>query len=292
MTSSCTATARTTACASSISARTAATVSSLPTTRSKTGTEEDRGSGPLFAGLYRNSKNISLTPEGKKLYNYIEEAHNILINGEKMLLDSSSLITGELAIGAPTHIAGFYLLDVIQKFKNSYPNIKIKLYSRSTREMVEMLNDNVLDLIVDNLPIDNEKNKFEIIKLTTVNSCFAYSPNYSSVNKQSITNEDRFILPNEYTVTRKAVNKYLKKYNINVNCNYEVSTTEITLQMVLRGMGIGYFLEPSIKEELKNGTLIKLNNYTNLPTIELGYAYNNTFLSAPAQKFVEMLKGN
>ena len=81
-----------------------------------------------------------------------------------------------------------------------------------------------------------------------------------------------------------------ERYNIDINCGYEVSTTETTLQMVLNGMGIGYFLEPSIKEYLDNGKLIKLDKYKDLPTIELGYAYNKRFLSTPAQRFIDIME--
>jgi len=244
--------------------------------------------------LYRDSKKLTLTPEGKKLYNYIEDAHNILIRGEKCLLDSSSLIVGELSIGVPTQIANFYLVDLVSKFKEQYPNVKIKLYSRSTKEMVEMLNDNVLDLIVDNLPIDDEQDRFEVHTIGKVESCFAFANTYKRKNSSTIDiSEELFILPNQYTVTRKSINEYLKNRGIeNVNCAYEASTTETTLTMVLRGMGIGYFFKPSISEYVKRGELIILEEYDNLPTIELGYAYNKKFVSAATKKFIEIIEGN
>ena len=242
--------------------------------------------------FYRNSKNISLTPEGKKLYKFIEDAHNVLISGEKMLLDSSSLMSGELSIGAPTHVANFYLIELMNKFKKRYPNIVLKIFSRSTKEMVEMLNDNILDLIVDNLPIDNEEDKLDVVSISNISACFAYSPDYTLSGGEDITSDDNFILPNPYTVTRKTINSYLKRYNVDINCGFEVSTTETTLAMVLKGMGIGYFLEPSIKEYLDNGKLIKLEKYKDLPTIELGYAYNKRFLSTPAQRFIEIMEEN
>lgn len=244
--------------------------------------------------LYRDSKKLTLTPEGKKLYNYIEDAHNILIRGEKCLLDSSSLIMGELSIGVPTQIANFYLVDLIRQFKDQYPKIKVKIYSRSTKEMVEMLNDNVLDLIVDNLPIDDDQEKFEVNSIGKVESCLAFAKTYKRKNNNKINiSEESFILPNQYTVTRKSINEYFKTRGIDeVNCSYEVSTTETTLNMVLKGMGIGYFFKPSIKEFVDRGDLIILDEYDNLPTIELGYAYNKKFVSTATKKFIGIIEGN
>jgi len=241
--------------------------------------------------LYRDNKKITLTPEGKRLYSYIEAAHDLLICGEKSLLDSSSLVAGELSIGVPTQIANFYLVDLIKKFKSQYPNIMIKIFSRSTKEMISMLNDNIIDLIVDNLPIDNVDQKFVINSIKKVESCLAYSPNYKKKNKNELDlSEEILILPNQYTVTRKAINNYFKNKGVdNIRCEYEVSTTETTLNMVLKGMGIGYFFRPSIEEYIANGQLKIIEEYKDLPTIELGCAYNKKFLSTATKKFIELI---
>ena len=241
--------------------------------------------------LYRNNKTISLTPEGKKLFKFIENAHNTLVCGEKMATDSISLISGELSIGAPTHISNFYLIDLIKIFNRKFPNIKIKLYSRSTKELVEMLNDNILDLIIDNLPLSDKQENLIVKTIKDIEVCFAYNPTYISLKHDDIK-ATKFIMPNTYTHTRQILDSVLEKNNINFNCCYEVSTTETTLEMVLNGMGIGYFFYPSIKSYIENETLIKVNLSFPIPKIQIGYAYNKNFLSSAAQKFIELMEEN
>lgn len=240
--------------------------------------------------IYRNSKSIFPTLEGKKLYQFIDKAHNILICGEKSMNDSSALVEGEISIGVPTHIANFLLLKSLKNFNSKYPNIKINVFSRSTREMVNMLNDNTLDLIIDSYPFNDIKDGIVVKHLTEVKTCLAYSPDYFN-EKESIISKV-FILPNQYTETRKTINAYLEQNDLQLGKVIEASTTELTLSLTLAKMGIGYFFEPSIIKELECGLLKKLKLIHQLPSITIGYAYNNYYVNYATQTFINMLENN
>ncbi len=49
--------------------------------------------------------------------------------GEKLIVQKSDLATGEIAIGCPSHLTTFYLMDYIEKAKTDYPDLKINLIS-------------------------------------------------------------------------------------------------------------------------------------------------------------------
>lgn len=238
--------------------------------------------------IYRNSKSVYPTLEGKKLYQFIDRAHNILICGEKSMHDCAALIEGKISIGVPTHIANFLVLEPLKIFNNRYPNIKINIFSRSTKEMVNMLNDNTLDLIIDSYPITGIKEGIVVKHLTTTKTCLAYSPSYYNEN-ESISNKV-FILPNLYTKTRSSINEYLEQNELKVDNIMEVSTTELTLSLTLSQMGIGYFFEPSISTELKCGVLKKFNLIQPLPSINIGYAYNEYYVNYATQTFINLLE--
>lgn len=240
--------------------------------------------------IYRNSKSIFPTLEGKKLYQFIDRAHNMLICGEKSMYDCSALVEGEISIGVPTHIANFLLLKPLKIFNTKYPNIKINIFSRSTREMVNMLNDNTIDLIIDSYPFNGIKDGIIIKHLTKAKTCLAYSPDYFNGN-ESMTDKV-FILPNQYTETRKTINSYLEQNNLQLDKVMEASTTELTLSLTLAKMGIGYFFEPSISEEVKCGLLKKLKLVHQLPSINIGYAYNDYYVNYATQTFINLLESN
>lgn len=241
--------------------------------------------------IYRNSKTIYPTQEGKKLYQFIEKAHNIMICGEKSMYDSSALIEGEISIGVPTHIANFLLLKPLKIFNKKYPNIKINIFSRSTKEMINMLNDNTIDLIIDSYPFDNIKDDIIVKHLTKAKTCLAYNPKYFNEENEDI-DKKTFILPNQYTETRKTINSYLEQNNLKLYNVMEASTTELTLSLTLSNMGIGYFFESSIFEELSCKQLKKLKLTHPLPSIRIGYAYNNNYISYATQTLIKLLEND
>lgn len=80
-----------------------------------------------------------MTPEAEELLSYIEESLNVLKNGERKISDIIQLKRGALAIGIPSHIGVFLLTGIIKKFSRKYPNIKIEVICKSTKELFKLL---------------------------------------------------------------------------------------------------------------------------------------------------------
>ncbi len=235
--------------------------------------------------IIRNNKSIDLTPEGEKLYKFLEEAHNILVCGEKATFETSSLINTSLAIGVPTHIAKYFLIPIFEKFKDDHPSVSISVISRSTQEMVNQLLDNGLDLIIDSFPIADDNNNVVVKSLGKVETCFVGTP------KALKTKQKSYILPNKYTATRHSIDAIFGEHYFDGLCSYEISTTEITLELVLKSKGIGFFLKPSIQNYLDEGTLQELwIENKRMPETEFGYAYNKKYLSATTKKFIKYME--
>ena len=134
--------------------------------------------------FYRYSNGIELTKEGNMLYNELCKMVFYLEASEKYISASKELLIGDLTIGCPSHIASFYLLDFIDKFKNDYPKINIKVVSYSTSNLVNELNHHRIDFIIDSFPIDINDNC--IMKpLKSFDTVFIVGNNYK-VNKYRI----------------------------------------------------------------------------------------------------------
>ena len=235
--------------------------------------------------LIRNNKTIDLTPEGEKLYKFLEEAHNNLVCGERNALEASSLLNTTLAIGVPTHIAKYYLIPVLEKFKNDHPTVSVSVISRSTQEMVNQMLDNALDLIIDTFPIANDNNNVIVKSLGMVETCFAGTPEAINAEQRS------YILPNKYTATRHSIDALLGEHYFDNMCSYEISTTEISLELVLRGKEIGFFLKPSVQSLLDDKILQELwVENKEMPVTEYGYAYNKKYLSTTTKKFIKYME--
>ncbi|MEI2400806.1 LysR family transcriptional regulator, partial [Paenibacillus phytohabitans] len=70
----------------------------------------------------RTPKGVTLTNEGKLLFEYVHSAMNLLNVGEEMILEFKNLTKGELRIGVGDTISKYFLLSYLEIFHTEYPN--------------------------------------------------------------------------------------------------------------------------------------------------------------------------
>ncbi len=168
-----------------------------------------------YSLFYRNSKGIEPTLEAKELYNYISTAFNILNDAEEHIKNLNSLNIGCIRIGTPSHIGIFYLSEFIADFRKIYPGIKFEIISKSTADMVEMLETRNLDIIVDTLPINSQKNVTKIT-LSKLYNCFAYNKNIlKDINIKKVEDLKNYplILPSATSSIRLKLDEYIESQN-------------------------------------------------------------------------------
>lgn len=242
----------------------------------------------------RTAKGTELTIDGEKLLFYVEGAFNMINAGCKTVKDSENMISGEIRVGVPTHIGIFLLLKYIQKFIEKYPGIKFTIVNRATSEMVDMLEKRNLDFIVDSYPIDSNRKDIVLYKLIEVSNCFVGNEKYKNIVNEGIINiEDiqkyPLLLPPKITSTRKALESKLKDRIDNLEAIIDVPTTEVMLELVKKGLGIGYFTKESVQKYIDSGRLYEIPVDVELPKIDICIAYVDNFLANAPKKFIEML---
>ncbi len=242
--------------------------------------------------FYRNAKGVTLTPEGENLYYYIKNAYDYIYLGEQSIKESKEMISGNVRIGVPTHIGTSYLANKIERFHKKYPNIKFCIQNRSTTDMVYMLEKHQLDFIIDCFPIC--KNNLDLVtkKLISLNTAFVGETDFvdkfgNEVIKKENINEIPLILPNESASTRQKINEVFEQYNIKLNPIMEISTTEMTLKMIRRNIGIGWLIEDTVAEKLEKNRMKKVKVDIELPKIDIGIAYIENFVTYAPDRFIK-----
>lgn len=242
----------------------------------------------------RTAKGTELTIDGEKPLFYVEGAFNMINAGCKTVKDSENMISGEIRVGVPTHIGIFLLSKYIQKFIEKYPGIKFTIVNRATSEMVDMLEKRNLDFIVDSYPIDSNRKDIVLYKLIEVSNCFVGNEKYKNIVNEGIINiEDiqkyPLLLPPKITSTRKALESKLKDRIDNLEAIIDVPTTEVMLELVKKGLGIGYFTKESVQKYIDSGRLYEIPVDVELPKTDICIAYVDNFLANAPKKFIEML---
>lgn len=239
----------------------------------------------------RNSKGIEPTLEAKELYNYISTAFNILTDAEEHVKNLNNLNVGHIKIGVSSHIGILYLTKYIDKFRKIYPNIRFSIISKPIPEMVEMLETRKLDMIIGEPPFNSEK-KIAKVNLKEMNNCFAYNKRILSdihIKKETDLLKYPLILPNSNSIYRNKLDSFMESKNIRLNPYIEVSTTEVALDIIRKGMGIGYFIIDSINLQYDKDDY-EIIVFNDLPTVDISLIYIDEYTSIAAKKIIDLIK--
>lgn len=246
-----------------------------------------------YSLFYRNCKGIEPTLEAKELYSYISTAFNIIRDGESHIKNLNSLNIGEVVIGAPSHIAIFYLSNFISDFRKIYPGIKFEIISKSTADLVEMLETRKINLIVDTLPIQTNKKSVKKVTLSNLENCFVYNKKiFTNCSIKSVVDLQKYplILPSATSSIRLKLDEYMEANNIRLYPVVESWTTEFMLEMVRKGVGIGYFIKNVIDNQVDKEDFEVVTFRKDLPSVDVCTVYLEEFETAALKKFVEFLE--
>lgn len=233
--------------------------------------------------FYRSNTGLFLTNEGKQLYNYIEKSYNYLTAGEKIIKQNSNMDFGTIVIGAPAHIASFYLLEYIEAYRAKHPNVFFRIINGTTTELLKGLENHSIDFVIDSSPINITNQEMTILTLAQFDTCFITTEQ----NIEKDLEKQKYVMPYERSSIRKNLEKELEKYNVKLNVVLEVETTDLIISSVKNDIGTGYVVKKSVKNELENKELVELKTKYNLPKLELNLVYIEDYLTNLARYFIK-----
>lgn len=238
--------------------------------------------------FYRNPKGVKLTDKGQELLFYVEKAFNNLLTAERTMIESDNLKRGKISIGAPSQIASFYIFDSIAEFHKMYPNIEITIISKTTKELLNLLERHEIDFIIDTSPINTKLDNIIIKPLKEVNNCFIVNSNsfikYKNIKTLNDISKYPLVLPISGTNNRKQLDKLFERNNIELN---NVITSEMIVGAIKKDLGIGYIIYDIVKDNIDNKEFKLINIKENLPKIEINLVYIEKYLTTAPKYFIE-----
>lgn len=250
----------------------------------------------------RSTRGVSLTEEGKLLYEHTRSAFEILSHGEKSLKRIHDFGIGHLRIGASTTLSKHLLLPYLDSFVSDNPHIKITIANQSSSYTLKQLENNTLDIGLVAKPSDLEQ--FQFILVAEIEDIFVATSSYlnnlklreHSVRKKHLHTTDIFstaniMLLDEENVSRKYINDYLKENSIEPKQIMEISSMDLLIEYAKTSLGVACVIKEFVKSELDSGALIQIPLQTPVNKREVGFSYNkNAFLSDSLQKFIKGLQ--
>ncbi len=96
--------------------------------------------------FFRNSRGVTLTDEGRVLYDYIDKAMDNISKGEESLKKYTELGVGHIRIGVSTSLCKHILLDYLKDFIQDNPHINVSIDCHSTLNTIKLLKDEKIDI--------------------------------------------------------------------------------------------------------------------------------------------------
>lgn len=245
--------------------------------------------------FFRTSRGITLTPEGKLLYEYVNSGLSFLEAGEDKLRDISGLNSGVMRIGASDMTLKFFLLDHIEAFNSKYPKVKLNVSNNPTPQTLKSLKNGHIDFCVVSEPIDKDDD-ITFVPVKTIRD-IAICKNNAQYNKligrqidlNELT-EHTLIMLERGTSTRVYIDNFFRTCNAvdtMFEPSIELAQSDLILEFIKRGLGVAFIVEDFAKEAINQGIISEIQLKTPIPERRFLLGYLSKIpLSAASKKFI------
>lgn len=211
--------------------------------------------------IQRHDNKIIPTREGQNLYscavNILTENHELiqLFKGE---LDDT---TGHIDLIASNYPSQYILPELIRERSALYENITYSIKTTTSQDVYYKVRTGLYKFGF--VGIEKDIPNIDTLEISNSNMVLVgvkEKYHFLLENPQQIK-EQNFILRAKGSGTLQEIKKHLSHLNMKrVKTFIECDTNELAKELILAGIGIGYFFEDALKNYIDDGTLILLDD--------------------------------
>ena len=237
--------------------------------------------------FYRERDGLVLTEAGKELYDSMHNNIKDLEFAENAIIQNYDISKAKISIGCPSHISIFYLSKYITKVRNDYPNLKIDIVSVADYNgLLQLLQRHIVDfVIIDTVP-DNINNELIIKTLKKINNIFI-SNELIEIKDIKEMEQYKYILNYKESISTKRLFEVLKENNVEIEADIQSDNTEMRIEEVRQGQGIGYVMKESVEDALNKGELYEIELPIKLPEVNINLIYIEKYLTKIDKIFIK-----
>ena len=210
----------------------------------------------------RIGKQTILTHQGSIFYNYAISIMKDLSEAKAAVTETEDL-NGVLTIGTIESICASIFPQLLERFHELHPNVKISIVLDSPDVLLDRMNKNAIDLVylLDQRIYDH---KWEKVLEEPEDIFFVASSEHPCAKKASSSKkplELDDILPEHFLLTEKnasyrfVLDRYLAANNKKIDPYLEIGNTEFIINLLKHNAGLSFLPEFSVKNEVTAGHL-------------------------------------
>ncbi len=208
----------------------------------------------------RNHKRITLTEAGAIIFEYAEKILGLYEEMESSVGELTGEMRGVLLVGASTTIGEYLLPRVLGAFRNAYPAMKVRMNVANTRDIVQQVENNTIDIGI----VEGAVSNFNLaIRECKPDQLVVILPRGHELSARDRVAPDelldyQFVLREEGSGTREVLADYIREGGADPNkldIVMELGSGESVKGAIESGLGISVVSEATVRKEAQLGTL-------------------------------------
>lgn len=213
---------------------------------------------PLFD---RIGKKVSLTSLGQE---YLSCAYEILdvVEKTKNLGREPEMLQGTLRVGVLESLLFGVLMELLPAFREKYKNVSIQLKMGESAELLQQLKQNQLDMVYISSDLNTDPD-LQCCCKRQERLAFLCAPTHPVAQEKKLPLDK--ILAHDLVATEHKGICYTRLrqlaagHNARIRDSVEVDSTVVVIDMVKKGMGLGFLPEYAVSKQLQEGSLVKVD---------------------------------
>ena len=207
--------------------------------------------------------------EGKKLRltragEILRSASLTMMHDEISMLSEMQKPDGneEVRFGATRTVGDVVMGEMLGRYLARYPDADIHMYVENTQELLKRLDEGKIDFaLVEGF---FKKNEYDFQKYSEEEYIAVCAPEYRFKRMPEQIEDlfgERLLLREEGSGTREVLERYLDSQNLSLGDferRMEAGSLHTIKELAKAGCGVTFLYEVAVREELKNGTLIRI----------------------------------
>ncbi len=240
----------------------------------------------------RNHRGVTLTDEGKVMYEQLKAAFDLIKAGEDAVKRINELGIGRLRFGASSVLCKFMLLPYLKDFIEENPHIKITIECQSSSRVHKLLLDGKIDIALMVKP--ENMTGLSFYSLGEIEDIFistaSYLENLRVREGSSIFEKANIMLLDGENASRLHVDRYFKENGIKPEYILEVSGMDMLIEFARIGMGAACVIKQAVRRELETGEFVEIPMAVPINKREVGFVFiKSSKLTSSMEKFMSFV---
>jgi DNA-binding transcriptional LysR family regulator len=230
--------------------------------------------------IYRSTRKLSLTDDGKKLYHYAQQMMRAAEQGVNSLNKEKPQPIGKLSLSLPSALTKSHITNKLARFSKRYAQITLNVQYTDVRQ--DIIGQGI-DLAIRAGEMNDSNLKMK--KIGAIKRLLVCSVDYFA--KQQVVKRPEELsqwqwiklsmLPNYRSLVRYANDKDMDKEEINIHFNQQITvdSVEAMTQFCLQGCGLSTPPDYLVNKAIKDKKLVQLFPNWQVPSVPLYATWPN-----------------